>query len=60
MRYEFGALSKLTFKKTVAKNVDLKSTLDLFTAYSDSFGNRSRPSLSNRIMQLICLNTWTS
>lgn len=39
MRYEFGALSKLTLKKTVAKNVDLKSTLDLFTAYSDTFGN---------------------
>lgn len=39
MRYELGALSKLTLKKTVAKNVDLKSTLDLFTAYSDSFGN---------------------
>ena len=38
IRYEFGALSKLTLKKTVAKNVDLKSTLDLFTAY-DSFGN---------------------
>jgi len=39
MRYEFGALSKLTLKKTIAKNVDLKSTLDLFTAYSDTFGN---------------------
>lgn len=39
IRYEFGALSKLTLKKTIAKNVDLKSTLDLFTAYSDSFGN---------------------
>ncbi len=39
IRYEFGALSKLTFKKTVAKNVDLSSTLDLFTAYSDTFGN---------------------
>ena len=39
MRYELGALSKLTLKKTIAKNVDLKSTLDLFTAYSDSFGN---------------------
>ena len=38
IRNEFGALSKLTLKKTVAKNVDLKSTLDLFTAY-DSFGN---------------------
>ncbi|RXQ90408.1 DUF3078 domain-containing protein [Ancylomarina salipaludis] len=39
IRYEFGALAKLTLKKTVAKNVDLKSTLDLFTAYSESFGN---------------------
>lgn len=38
IRNEFGALSKLTLKKTIAKNVDLKSTLDLFTAY-DSFGN---------------------
>ncbi|MGZ2369770.1 DUF3078 domain-containing protein [Ancylomarina sp. YFZ004] len=39
MRLEFGALSKLTYKKTVAKNVDVKSTLDLFTSYSDTFGN---------------------
>jgi hypothetical protein len=39
MRYELGALSKLTLKKSIAKNVDLKSTLDLFTAYSDTFGN---------------------
>ncbi len=38
IRNEFGALSKLTLKKTIAKNVDLKSTLDLFTAY-DTFGN---------------------
>lgn len=38
IRTEFGALSKITLKKTVAKNVDLKSTLDLFTAY-DTFGN---------------------
>lgn len=39
VRYEFGALTKFTLKKSIAKNVDLKSTLDLFTAYSDSFGN---------------------
>lgn len=39
VRTEFGALSKLTLKKTIAKNVDLKSTLDLFTAYSETFGN---------------------
>tara|TARA_R110001583_G_scaffold55182_1_gene168040 strand:- start:10312 stop:11196 length:885 start_codon:yes stop_codon:yes gene_type:complete len=39
IRTEFGALSKITLKKTVAKNVDLKSTLDLFTGYSDTFGN---------------------
>ncbi|WP_372640692.1 DUF3078 domain-containing protein [Ancylomarina sp.] len=39
IRYEFGALTKFTLKKSIAKNVDLKSTLDLFTAYSDSFGN---------------------
>ncbi|MCZ4694795.1 DUF3078 domain-containing protein [Ancylomarina euxinus] len=39
VRYEFGALTKLTLKKSIAKNVDLKSTLDLFTAYSDTFGN---------------------
>jgi len=39
IRTEFGALSKLTLKKTIAKNVDLKSTLDLFTPYSDTFGN---------------------
>ena len=38
IRNEFGALSKLTLKKTIAKNVDLKSTLDLFTAY-ETFGN---------------------
>lgn len=38
IRTEFGALSKLTLKKTIAKNVDLKSTLDLFTAY-ETFGN---------------------
>jgi len=36
---EFGALSKITVKKTIFENVDLKSTLDLFTAYSDTFGN---------------------
>ncbi len=38
-REEFGALAKLNLKKTIAKNVDLASTLDLFTGYSDTFGN---------------------
>jgi hypothetical protein len=38
-RGEFGAFTKMTFKKDVMKNVSLKSTLDLFTNYSDSFGN---------------------
>lgn len=39
IRTEFGVFSKITLKKTIFENVDLKSTLDLFTAYSDSFGN---------------------
>lgn len=38
-RGEFGAFTKMTLKKDIMKNVNLKSTLDLFTNYSDSFGN---------------------
>ena len=39
MRLECGALSKFTLKKTVVNNVDLTSTLDLFSSYSETFGN---------------------
>ncbi|MCY1635031.1 DUF3078 domain-containing protein [Marinifilum sp. D737] len=38
-RSEFGAYSKLSLNKDIMENVNLKSTLDLFTGYSDSFGN---------------------
>lgn len=38
-RSEFGAYSKLSLNKDIMENVNLKSTLDLFTSYSDSFGN---------------------
>ena len=38
-RSEFGAFSKLTLNKGIMENVNLKSTLDLFTNYSESFGN---------------------
>lgn len=38
-RSEFGAFSKLSLNKDIMENVNLKSTLDLFTSYSDSFGN---------------------
>lgn len=38
-RSEFGAYSKLSLNKDIMENVNLKSTLDLFTNYSDSFGN---------------------
>ncbi|WP_421918753.1 DUF3078 domain-containing protein [Marinifilum sp.] len=38
-RSEFGALSKMSLNKDVMENVNLKSTLDLFTNYSESFGN---------------------
>ena len=39
LRSEFGALSKLSLNKEIWKNVNLKSTLDLFTSYTDNFGN---------------------
>ncbi|MFA9370818.1 MAG: DUF3078 domain-containing protein [Labilibaculum antarcticum] len=38
-RAEFGAFTKMTLKKDLFENVNLKSSLDLFTNYSDSFGN---------------------
>jgi hypothetical protein len=38
-RSEFGAFSKMTLNKDIMENVNLKSTLDLFTNYSESFGN---------------------
>ncbi|PXX97965.1 hypothetical protein DF185_16645 [Marinifilum breve] len=38
-RSEFGAFSKLSLNKDIMENVNLKSTLDLFTNYSESFGN---------------------
>jgi len=38
-RAEFGALTKLSYKKDVMENVNLQSVLDLFTNYTDNFGN---------------------
>jgi hypothetical protein len=38
-RGEFGAFSKLSLNKDIMENVNLKSTLDLFTNYSENFGN---------------------
>lgn len=38
-RAEFGAFAKLSLNKNIMENVNLKSTLQLFTAYSESFGN---------------------
>jgi hypothetical protein len=38
-RSEFGAFSKMALNKDIMENVNLKSTLDLFTNYSESFGN---------------------
>jgi len=38
-RGEFGAFSKLAVNKNIMENVNLKSTLDLFTNYTDNFGN---------------------
>ncbi|WP_372753595.1 DUF3078 domain-containing protein [Labilibaculum sp.] len=38
-RGEFGAFTKMSFKKDVAENVNLKTNLNLFTNYSDNFGN---------------------
>jgi len=38
-RGEFGAFTKLALAKDIMKNVNLKSTLDLFTNYSENFGN---------------------
>ena len=38
-RSEFGAFSKLALNKDILENVNLKSTLDLFTNYSENFGN---------------------
>ncbi len=37
-RFEFGALTKFTYKKEIMKNVNLQTMLTLFTAY-ESFGN---------------------
>jgi hypothetical protein len=38
-RGEFGAFTKLSLKKDLAENVNLKTNLDLFTNYSENFGN---------------------
>lgn len=38
-REEFGAFSKLSLNKDIFENVNLKSTLDMFTNYSENFGN---------------------
>ena len=38
-RSEFGAFTKLALNKDIMENVNLKSTLDLFTNYSENFGN---------------------
>ena len=38
-RSEFGAFSKMTLNKDIMEDVNLKSTLDLFTNYSENFGN---------------------
>ena len=36
---ELGSFLKMEFKKDVAKNVNLESKLELFTAYDENFGN---------------------
>eukprot|EP01029_Cantina_marsupialis_P029446 TRINITY_DN780468_c0_g1_i1.p1 TRINITY_DN780468_c0_g1~~TRINITY_DN780468_c0_g1_i1.p1 ORF type:complete len:295 (+),score=64.67 TRINITY_DN780468_c0_g1_i1:73-957(+) len=38
-RGEFGAFTKLAVNKDIMKNVNFKSTLDLFSNYSENFGN---------------------
>jgi len=38
-RCEFGAFTKLAVNKDIMKNVNFKSTLDLFSNYSENFGN---------------------
>ena len=38
-RSEMGAFAKLAVNKDIMENVNFKSTLDLFTNYSESFGN---------------------
>lgn len=38
-RGEFGAFTKMALNKDIMKNVNFKSTLDLFTNYSENFGN---------------------
>jgi hypothetical protein len=38
-RAEFGAFTKLSFHKDVWENVNLQTVLDLFSNYSENFGN---------------------
>lgn len=38
-RTEIGAFSKLSFNKDVFENVNLKTSLDLFSNYAENFGN---------------------
>lgn len=36
---ELGSFLKMNFKKDIAKNINLESKLELFTAYDENFGN---------------------
>jgi hypothetical protein len=36
---ELGSFMKISFKKDIAKNINLESKLELFTAYDEHFGN---------------------
>lgn len=38
-RGEFGAFTKLTVNKDIMKNVNFKSTVELFSNYAENFGN---------------------
>ncbi len=38
-RFELGAMVNANMKKDIMKNINLTSSLILFTPYSDSFGN---------------------
>jgi hypothetical protein len=56
-RVEFGAYVKLKFNKTVAKNIDLKSKLELFSNY---INNPQNIDVNAEAMFTFKVNSWFS
>jgi len=59
LRFEFGAMLRARFRKDIAKNIDLLSTLQLFNNYTDArVSNRKNIDINWETMINIKANKW--